>query len=117
MKKTSNAVLSPSERATMNGSKNSKVKSIIADQRVASIVSAFGQCKSATGVKITLSDGTSVVPTIAEEIVYNALIQERDHSRGFQTLLDMQKVMGENKEEVNVNVSLVDADLMKRALD
>lgn len=116
MKKTSSAVLSPSERDVVN-KKKTLTRELAKETRIAEIVKAFGKCKSASGIKITLEDGTVLTPTITEEIVYNALIAERDHSRGFQTILDMQKVLGENKDEVQVNVSLVDADLAKRALD
>lgn len=113
----SSAVLSPAERAVLHNDKKSKIVSVLQDARVQEIVKSFGRCTSPNAPQITLEDGTVVIPTIAEEIVYNALMQEKEHSRGFQTLLDMQKVMGETKEEVNINVSLVDADLMKRAID
>lgn len=116
MNKIQKSALTPVEQDIVSR-KHTKAVSIFKGKRISEIVKAFGACESPSKVRITMEDGTVVVPTIMEEIIYNAMKQELDNPRGFATILDMQKVMGENKEEINVNVSLVDEDLMKRAMD
>ena len=106
----------PDEKA-IAGKGHKEAKSALLGMRVSQLVEAFGNCTSPDAKKVVLEDGTVIIPTIKEEIVYNAMMRERDAPRGFQTVLDMQKALGEAKDEVSVSVSLVDEDLMKRALD
>lgn len=114
MKQPQNVTLSETEQKILANEQGSLVVVNTENKRTKAIVEQFLKQKVTT----KLEDGTSVDATIEELITMKALTVEMVKSRGFQTLLDLQKIRGElvEKKEVEVGATRVDEDLKKRAI-
>lgn len=113
MRKTSSLVLSEFEQSVLNGTKGSLADLQTKSKRTQSLVDTFIGAK----VTVKLPDGTSVTPTIEELIVMQGLKTEIIKSRGFASILDLQKIRGEAVDGTKeVSLSLVDKDLAARAV-
>lgn len=113
--KVTNAVLSQYERSILNGTQNSSQASILTSgKRTQAIVNAI---LLSNVEPMTLEDGTTVVPTIEEVLVTSAIAKELENPKGLETVERLMKIRGElDDKATEVNVSLVDQDLAKRAV-
>lgn len=111
--KVANVTLSPYERSILAGTKNSRADTLTAEKRTQAIVNAMLNCK----VELELEDGTSVEPTIDELLVAKSIQAELEKPKGLETVERLMKIRGESDDKAtSVNVSLVDQDLAKRAV-
>ena len=113
MKQAPLEVLSPYEASIIRGTRNSKADLIVKDQRTKAVLDNM------LGLKTTvqLEDGTAVEATIEEILVASAISEELAHPKGLETIERLAKIRGEVSDKpMEVNVSLVDSDLAKRAL-
>lgn len=112
--KVANVVLSRYERSILEGAKGSKADILTATKRTQAIVNAMLNAKSEP---IELEDGTTVTPTIDEMLIAGALQKEIENPKGLETIEKLMKIRGElDDKATEVNVSLVDQDLAKRAI-
>lgn len=108
------ALLSSYETSIVKGTKGSKADSIVGDKRTKAILDNMLKSK---GV-VELSDGTTVEASIEELLIASAINKELEEPKGLETIERLAKIRGEmNDTAVNVQLSLVDEDLRKRALD
>lgn len=113
--KVANVVLSNYEKSILAGTKNSKADILTASKRTQAIVNAMLSAKAEDIVE--LDDGTTVAPTIEEVLIASAIQKELDNPKGLETIEKMMKIRGElDDKATEVNVSLVDQDLAKRAV-
>ena len=113
MKQAPMAMLSSYEASIIRGTKNSKGDVLVAEKRTKAILDNMLKC---TGV-VQLDDGTTVEATIEEILVASAINKELTQPKGLETIERLAKIRGELDDKVaEVNVSLVDKDLAKRAL-
>lgn len=112
--KVANEVLSRYEKSILANTKGSKADILTANKRTQAIVNAMLNAKAEA---VELEDGTSVEPTIDEMLVAKALERELENPKGLETIEKLMKIRGElDDKATEVNVSLVDQDLAKRAL-
>lgn len=66
-----------------------------------------------------LEDGTTVEASIEEILIAKAIKTEMENPKGLETIERLAKIRGEIGEQktIDVNVSLVDMDLAKRAIE
>lgn len=111
--KVANVTLSPYERSILAGTKESRANTLTAEKRTQAIVNAMLDCT----VKLELPDGTTVEPTIDELLVARSIQTELERPKGLETVERLMKIRGEQDDKATeVNVSLVDQDLAKRAI-
>lgn len=114
MKQTPMAILSSYEASIIRGTKGSKADAIVSDKRTKAILDNM---LSQKGV-VELEDGTSVEATIEEVLIASAINAELQRPKGLETIERLAKIRGEMEDRVTeVNVSLVDKDLAKRAIE
>lgn len=109
------AILSPYEASIIRGTQKSKADVLTEGKRTQAIVNNMLKCKDI----VELPDGTSVEVTIEELLIATSIQKELENPKGLETVEKLMKIRGEleDKGEVQLNVSLVDKDLAKRALD
>lgn len=106
-------VLSPYEASILRKTKGSKADALVADKRTKAILDNMLKC---TGI-VQLQDGTTVEASIEELLIASAINAELTKPKGLETVERLAKIRGELEDKVaEVNVSLVDKDLAKRAL-
>lgn len=109
------SVLTSYERAIANGDFKRPSIEAAEGRRTRAIADAI--LSSKCGEQIILDDGTVVEPTIEEVLIGRAIQRELESPKGIETVERLMKIRGELQEgNTTVNVSLVDADLAKRAL-
>lgn len=115
MKQAKLAVLSSYEASILSHTdKKSRASAITASKRTKAIMDSFLGC---SGV-MELGDGTSVEASIEELLIASAIAEELRHPKGLETVERLAKIRGEVEDKaVDVNVSLVDKDLQRRALE
>ena len=112
MKQAPLEVLSPYEASIIRGTRGSKADLIVKDQRTKAVLDNMLGLKTKV-----LIDGTEVEATIEEILVASAISEELAHPKGLETIERLAKIRGEVSDKpMEVNVSLVDSDLAKRAL-
>ena len=112
--KVANVVLSQYERSILAGTKNSKADILTSSKRTQAIVNAM---LASHAEEMELDDGTTVAPTIEEVLIASAIQKELENPKGLETIEKMMKIRGElDDKATEVNVSLVDQDLAKRAV-
>lgn len=106
--------LSPYERAVLSGRPKTGADRLVEEKGMQQIV------KKMLGQQVVtqMEDGTEIVATPLEQMVAGA-IQDAIERPSFEKIKTAMQVAGEvtNTQEVKVEISLVDQDLMKRALD
>ena len=111
-KQTPLEVLSPYEASIIRGTRGSKADLIVKEQRTKAVLDNMLGLKTKV-----LIDGTEVEATIEEILVASAISEELAHPKGLETIERLAKIRGEISDKpMEVNVSLVDSDLAKRAL-
>lgn len=114
MKQTPMALLSSYETSIIKGTKGSRADALTKDKRTKAILDNMLQCKGT----VELADGTTVEASIEELLIASAINKELEEPKGLETIERLAKIRGEMDEKViDVNVSLVDKDLARRALD
>ena len=115
MKQEAMVVLTPYETTLLGKKTNSKAVALTEDKRTCAILNNMLSQKSV----VALSDGTSVEATFEEILVARAIAFEYMNPRGLDTLEKLAKIRGEvdDNKAIDVNVSLVDSDLAKRAIE
>lgn len=114
MKQAPMTVLSSYEASIIRGTKGSKADALVSDKRTKAILDNM---LSQKGI-VELPDGTTVEATIEEVLIASAINAELEKPKGLETIERLAKIRGELDDKVTeVNVSLVDKDLAKRALD
>lgn len=114
MKQAPLEVLSPYEASIIRGTRGSKADLIVSEQRTKRILDNM----LGTKTSVILEDGTEVEASIEEILVASAISEELAHPKGLETLERLAKIRGEMSDKpIEVNVSLVDKDLAKRAIE
>lgn len=105
-------VLSSYEQGVYSGAKKSDGDKIVEDEKMCHLLTRMLNTK----VHTVLKDGTTVTGT-AKELVVAAAIGDAIHKGSMEKLKTLMTIKGEMKETSEVSLSLVDNDLIKRAIE
>ena len=109
------ATLSSYDASIIRGTRGSKADAIVKDKRTQTILNNMLNCQGTC----ELEDGTTVEASIEEILIAKAIKTEMENPKGLETIERLAKIRGEIGEQktIDVNVSLVDMDLAKRAIE